>query len=327
MKVLVSGPAGHVGNNVLRELVHRGHTVRALIREDERALGTLPVERIRGDLRDIPSLEHAVAGMDAVVHTAAYLSLSASGEPLMQEVNVEGTRHLVRAAKASGVARFVHFSSIHALIQAPYDTPITETRPLALGPHFHPYDRSKALAEEIVLGENSANFSTLVLNPTAILGPWDFKPSRLGRVLMSLAKGTMPALVQAGFDWVDVRDVSLAAANALESGCSGCRYLLPGQWRSFRDFADEVSRHTGIPAPRWVVPLELAAIGAPLAEFWGMLRKEEPLFSRGALHMLRDQNQRVDGRQAMNELNHCPRPFEETVRDALKWFEEGDCGR
>ena len=88
MKVLVSGPAGHVGNNVLRELLHRGHTVRALVRDDERALVNLSVERVRGDLRDASSLERAVEGMDAVVHTAAVVSLSPSGEPLMKEVNV-----------------------------------------------------------------------------------------------------------------------------------------------------------------------------------------------------------------------------------------------
>ena len=111
----------------------------------------------------------------------------------------------MRVSRGQG---FIHFSSVHALSQTPFDAPLTEENALALSSDAHPYDRTKAEAEGIVLSGSASGMTCAIVSPTAVLGPNDFKPSRLGRVLWSLFTGKMPALVQSGFDFVDVRDVA-----------------------------------------------------------------------------------------------------------------------
>ena len=321
LKVLVTGAAGHIGNNVVRALLESGHSPIPMVRSDQTALDGLPVEIRRGDLLDPASLSACVEGVDAVIHAAAYVGLKASEQDQMERVNIQGTRGLLNACEKASVARFVHFSSVHALSQTPFEAPLTETNALALKPEAHPYDRTKAEAERCVLEAAEQGLSVAIVSPTAVLGPHDFKPSRLGQVLWALYAGKMPALVKSGFDFVDVRDVSMGAVKAMESDCRGERYLLTGKWHSFRELAESVERvPEARPAPGWDAPVFLASIGAPFAEFGSWLTGKPPLFSRGALHMLVHQNPQVDGAKARERLGYSSRPLEETVEDTLEWW-------
>ena len=198
MRVLVTGGAGHVGNNVVRALLEDGHEVRCLIRSDDEALEGLNVERVTGDLLNRDSLRASLSGMEAVIHSAAFVGLNQSEAEKMHAINVEGTRTLLEESDAAKVRRFVHFSSVHGLRQGPFDEPLTETNALADSPEDHPYDRTKAQAERLILNHSNDGLKTCVLNPTAILGPHDYKPSRLGKVVRALGNGEMPVLVDSG---------------------------------------------------------------------------------------------------------------------------------
>ena len=323
MKVLVTGAAGHIGNNVVRALLNSGHSPIPMVRSDQAALDGLPVEIRRGDLLDPASLSACVEGVDAVIHAAAYVGLKTSEQPQMERVNVQGTQGLLDACEKASVARFVHFSSVHALDQAPFDSPLAETNALALDVEAHPYDRTKAEAERCVLGAAEQGLSAVIVSPTAVLGPHDFKPSRLGQVLWSLYTGKMPGLVKSGFDFVDVRDVAMGAVKAMESDCRGERYLLTGKWHSFRELAEAVERvPEARPAPRFDASIFLASIGAPFAELGSWITGKAPLFSRGALHMLVHQNPQVEGGKARKRLGYSSRPLNETVADTLQWWRD-----
>lgn len=318
----VTGASGHLGANLVRALLEEGHAVRALVRDDVRALEGLPVERVRGDVLDPPSLGPLVAGAEAVFHLAARISIAGDPDGLVRRTNVEGTRHLAAACLAARVPRLVHLSSIHALAAHPAGAPVDGgRRPADLEPGAPAYNRSKALGEREVLSAAARGLGVVILRPTAVLGPHDHKPSRMGRVLLALARGRMPGLVAGGFDWVDARDVARAALAAARTGAAGGRYLLPGHWRTLPEVARAVAARSGRPPPRLVVPMALARLAAPFAEAWARLSGGEPLFTRESLHALRHYRH-VRGAEAARDLGWAPRPFEETVGSALDWLRE-----
>jgi dihydroflavonol-4-reductase len=321
MTVVVTGASGHIGGNLVRALLDRGRPVRALVHQDRRALQGLQAEIVQGDVRDPASLRHAFKGAQVVYHTAAHVSIATDEWPLLHAINVVGTRNVVEACLHCGVRRLIHFSSIHALQQEPLDAPVDESRPLAEAIDDAPYDRSKAAAEQEVRRGIAQGLDAVVLNPTAILGPHDYRPSHMGQVLLALGSGQLPALVPGGFDWVDVRDVVKGAMRAEERAPGGARYILSGHWASVRDLAAMVESITGVRAPWLVCPLFLAYLGVPLATATACLSGQRPLFTRVALDTLQG-NRQIRHARAAGELGYHPRPLQETLVDSLRWFAE-----
>ena len=318
--VAVTGATGHVGGSLVRALVAAGARVRALVRDDARALAGLPVEAVRGDVLAPETLPALLAGAEVVFHLAGVISLSGDPGGRVVRTNVEGTRHVAVAARAAGARRLVHVSSVHAYTGRPLDLPVDESRPLAdEEPRPVPYDRSKAAGQRLALGAAGGALEAVSLNPVAILGPPDFRGSRTGRLLASLAAGRMPALTEGGFSWVDVRDVAGALVAAATRGRSGEAYLLPGHWRSMAELAALVHAAGGARPPRLVTPWWLARAGAPLVEAWSRVAGSEPLYTAESMDTVR-KHRVVLGDKAARELGWAPRPIEETVRDTLAWI-------
>ena len=245
MKAAVTGASGHVGANLIRVLLARGDSVRALVHRDRRALSGLPIETAMGDVRDPASLEQAFAGAEVVYHAAGYISLVSGEWSRLHAVNVVGTRNVVEACLRCGVRRLVHFSSIHAMDLNPERAQIDESTPLVAEGGVPPYSLSKAEGEREVQEGIANGLDAVILNPTAILGPHDYAPSHQGEVLLALARRMLPALVEGGFDWVDARDVAKGALSAAVRGTAGARYILSGHWVSVRELARLVGSITG----------------------------------------------------------------------------------
>ena len=315
----VTGISGLVGGNLARALLAQGYRVRGLIHHDRRAIQGLDVACFPGDIRDIDSLRQIFAGAEVVYHLAAHISLETSEGSQTQAVNVLGTRNVVNACLECGVERLVHVSSIHTLDQDLLGQQGSETHRRARLPRRLHYSRSKTAGELEVRRGVEAGLDAVILKPTGIIGPYDFKPSYLGRAILALAHRKLPALVNGGFDWVDVRDVVAGMIHAQQEAKSGSSYVLSGHWRSVRDIADQVELLTGVPAPRMVVPLWMAYLGIPLMRFLAKIQKQEPLYTRMSLDAL-SSHQLVNGDLAQRELNIVPHPFEETIADTVDWF-------
>jgi dihydroflavonol-4-reductase len=321
MTVVVTGAAGHIGANLVRALIAKGRPTRSLVHVSCQAIEGLDTEIVQGDVRDQESLCRAFDGAEVVYHLAANISLSMDDWPRLEDVNVIGTRNVVEACLRCGMRRLVHFSSVHALVQEPMDTPVDESRPLVESRHYPPYDRSKAVAEKEVQRGIEQGLDAVIINPTAIIGPHDYEPSYFGEALLSLAQRRLPGLVTGGFDWVDVRDVVEGALLAEEQAPTGAKYLLSGHWVSICDIADMVADFTGRPAPGFVCPLWLARLGAPVVTAFSSLKGKWPLYTSVSMRALRS-NRTISHERATRELGYQPRPFRETLIDTLNWFEE-----
>lgn len=319
MIVAVTGASGHVGANLVRALVARGDTVRVLVHDGTTSIDGLPLERVPGDVLDSASLHRLVDGAERVFHLAAKISLDPAERPLLEKINIEGPRNMIAACKAARVKRLVHFSSIHAFSANPREEMIDEDRPLASGPGLLPYDATKAAGERVVRNAIEEGFDAVIVNPTGILGPIDYGPSHMGEVLQDLYHGRLPGGVDAGFNWVDVRDVVSGALEASERAPRGARYLLAGHWHSFRELLQMLTAATG-KRRRWLVtPMWLAKASAPFAVGFAKLAGKRPLFTPASLSVL-EKHQRVSFDKAQRELGYCPRPIAETIRDTFDWL-------
>ena len=318
--VVVTGAAGHLGGCLVRTLRARGQQVRALVHRDRRALEGLDVEVIAGDVMNEESLRHAFSGADVVYHAAAYISISMGEHQRLHEINVVGTRNVVEACLHCGVKRLVHFSSIEVLECEPLCEPVDESRPLVQSQSALPYASSKAAGERQVRQGMARGLDAVILYPTAMIGPYDYRQGFPNAGLRAICEGRLWALVEGGFDWVDVRDVSKGALHAAERAPAGARYILSGHWASLHDLALLAREITGAPVPRLVCPMGLARVGAPFVTAACHLLGKQPLYTSAALVPLAG-NRNISHARAANELGYRPRPLRRTVVDTMQWFE------
>lgn len=322
MTVVVTGASGHVGANLVRIFLRRGERVRALVHHDRRALEGLDVEVVLGDICDPDLLLPAFRGADVVYHTAAHISILMSEWSQLEAVNICGVRNVVDACLRCGVRRLVHFSSIEAFSDEPPEAVIDETRPSSCGPGALPYARSKVAGEVAVRDGIARGLDAVIVNPTAIIGPHDYRGGPMSEALLRLANGSLPILVEGGFNWVDVRDVAGGAIRAAEVAPPAAQYILGGHWISLREMASLLEEITGAPAPRWTVPIGLARLGAPFITAYSHLTGQRALYTRASLRPLSGYR-RVSHARATRDLGYRPRPFPETIADTVRWLEEG----
>jgi len=315
-KVAVTGASGHIGANLVRELLARGYRVAVLVRKSSRALEGLDVVRHDGDVLDTESLCKAFRGCEQVYHLAAYVTIQGGEWDKLYPVNVEGTRNVLKACCKEGVATLVHFSSIHALDMNSQGHPVTEETRLLGDGQGSEYDCSKAQSEALVRGNECASLSTRIIYPTAVIGPNDFSGSLTGQAIEKMARGRLPVLVSGGFDWVDARDLVAGAIDAAEKGVDGDRYILSGHYRSVTEMAQLISGLCNVAAPRLTVPRCLAALAVPFIGAWARLRQEAPLFTRDSLAALAA-NPGISHQKATDKLGYGPRLFEDSIEDTL----------
>jgi len=320
MKIAVTGASGHVGTNLCRMLIGEGFSVKALIHSTTLGLEDLDIEIVRGDINSESDLRNLCRGCETVFHLAACISIRRNDQECIR-TNAESCVTLISAARAEGVKRIIHFSSIHAFSHEPMDRVLDETRGLALGSTAS-YDRSKALGQKIMLDASSPELEVVVLNPTAIIGPCDHKPSLIGNAVIRFYKGQNPTLIPGGYNWVDVRDICRAAVNAITQGTPGQCYLLGGSWQSLATLADTIAKLGGNKKPAITLPMWLAGIGAVFLNLHATLTGSTPLYTAMSLEALKYGHKNISSLKAEKELGFVARPFGETMTDTINWFRQ-----
>jgi len=323
MTTLVTGATGFVGSHVARQLVSQGHAVRILVRRTSNlgVLEGLNAERVEGDLRDAPSLERAMRGVRRVFHVAADYRLWTRRPQEIYECNVQGTRRLLDAAGKAGVEKFVYTSTVATIaVPRPGALPNEETRATVDEMIGH-YKRSKFMAEQEAMRAAADGLPVVIVNPTAPVGPGDWKPTPTGRILLDFLNGKMPAYVDTGLNVAAVEDVAAGHLLAAEKGRVGERYILGGRNMTLKQILDALSAITGRPAP-WVRLPHAVALAAGYADEWiSRLAGREPQIPVEGVKMSRHR-MFVASDKAERELGYQTSSVEAALERAVRWYEE-----
>ena len=238
---------------MVRRLLAVGETVRVLVRpgSDLRNVGGLDVALARGDLGEPNSLTEAVSGCEGLFHVAAEYRYWAPQPDQIYATNVAGTRALMGAAAAAGVARIVYTSSTATLGFAPAGRVADEETLGGLDGMIGHYKRSKFLAEaEVRRMVREEGLPAVIVNPSTPVGPRDIKPTPTGRIVVECARGRMPAYVETGLNVVHVDDVADGHILAYRRGRVGERYVLGGADMTLREILGAVAVAAGRAPPQ-----------------------------------------------------------------------------
>lgn len=319
---LVTGATGHLGANLVRRLLSEGHRVRVLLRSGSptAAVDGLDVERAIGDLRNPASLARAVDGCARVFHCAAMISIVRGGEQEIFETNVLGTRNLLAAAARAGVARVVVTGSFSAVGHHP-GRASDERDPFNPFEKTMAYERSKAAMEHECLKAVVEGQDVVIAISCAIIGPNDFKPSRMGRVVADVANRRMRAYIPGGFEFVAARDIVQGHLLAMERGRPGQRYIFSTEFVTVDTLMAWLEEITGRPRPALRLPPALmAAIASIASPVLSALSPDTPQrLTPGAVRILR-MHRRADCTKAKRELGYEPTSVKDALREAYEWF-------
>jgi len=323
MITLVTGATGFVGSHITRLLVRRGCRVRVLVRRDSRldALDGVPVDIVRGDLRDPASLAAAVDGVRRVFHAAADYRLWSRDPRELYASNVDGTRHLLEACRRIGVERFVYTSSV-ATLAVPRGPMLPDENTVAqVDEMIGHYKRSKLLAEQDVLAAAAGGLPAVVLNPTTPVGPGDWKPTPTGRMIVDFLRGRMVAYLDTGLNLVPVEDVAEGHVLAAERGRAGERYILGGRNMTLKQIFEALAAVSGRAAPTWQMPFAVAMAAGYASELIARVSHREPPVPLEGVRMARHR-MFVDASKAQRELGFVPGSIEEALGRAVTWYRE-----
>lgn len=320
--MVVTGATGHIGNVLVRQLLARGHGVRAVVMpaDDDRPLKGLDVEIVHGDVRHLPSLKAAFAGADVVFHLGGIVTIMPGMKAILEAVNVGGVRNVIDACWAASVRRLVYASSVHAIAEPPQGEVIDESQPFAPDRVLGDYARSKARATLLLLDEvRKGGLDAVVCCPTGVIGPWDYKVSNIGQLILDFASGHLKSYVRGAYDFVDVRDVAVGLVLAAERGESGRHYILSGSQVQVPELMKELERNIGHKAPGYEIPSGIARAAGVLASAYYRLVRRRPVFTAYSIDVLRS-NSQVSAARARAELGFTTRRWQDSIRDHVEWF-------
>lgn len=320
MRAFVTGGTGFVGSHVVRSLLQSGYKVTALVRGSSNLgnLRGLEIDIVKGDLND-PHIWKQMHGCHYLFHVAAHYSLWQKDRDLLYRHNVEGTRNLLAAAQKAGIERTVYTSSVAAIGVGKRGKVVDETHQSPVEKLVGDYKKSKFLAEQVAIAAAKQGQDIVIVNPSSPIGSMDIKPTPTGDIILRFLRRQMPAYVDTGLNFIDVRDVARGHLLALEKGKTGDRYILGHQNLSLKQLLEILSDITGLKAPQisvpaflplsvaWIEEKILAPIGkTPTVPIDGVRMAQQPMY--------------YDASKAVRELGLPQSPLNVALKDAVDWF-------
>ncbi|MBL8020893.1 MAG: SDR family oxidoreductase [Leptospirales bacterium] len=324
---LVTGASGHIGSNLVHQLLEQGEKVRALVRASSN-VSQLPahsnLELVHGDVYDRASLIRATEGCSLVYHTAAVYSLSRKNPGQILDTAMQGTRNILEAIKvAGGVRRVVYTSSVAAV-----GTTIDPSSPLneeswTSGDDLDEYTRAKLESEKLAHSlAKELGIDLVAVNPSLVLGPMDNKPTPSNKVVVDFLAGKIPAYLETGFSTVHVGDVARGHILAMQKGRAGERYILSGENIKLGAFLELLGTVSGKKPPGLKLPRFLALGMAHVFEATAAITKSDPLATVQSIRGLYGRYGYYDCAKAKRELGYTFQSLEKTARETIAWFQE-----
>ena len=323
MKTLITGATGFVGAAVLRELLKKGHKVKALVRQSSILdnLKNLDVETVQGDLIDRDSLKLALKDCKYLFHVAADYRLWVPKSEEIYLNNVKGTENLMEEALSSGVEKVVYTSSV-AVLGKPINGDIAnEKTPVNISQMIGHYKKSKFLAEEKVKEfYKTRRLPVVIVNPAAPVAPRDKKPTPTGKMILDAAMKKIPAYLDTGLNVVHVDDVAKGHLQAFHKGKLGERYILGGDNLTFKQILEMISSMCGHKPPKIQLPKKpLYPIGYLFEIFARLFNIKNPMITVDMIRMA-EKRMFFSSEKAKKELNYKCKPAKFALKDAINWF-------
>ena len=326
-KVLVTGGAGFIGSHLVELLLAEGRQVR-VIEKPGVSTAHLPdqpeVEIVYADLRDSQAIAGTADGCEIVLHLAANPNLWARDPEEFEQVNHQGTRRVLDAARSASALRTVHVSTESILAPPGYQGVITEATETTLDDMIGPYCRSKWQAEELARQAAKAGDPVIIARPTIPIGPGDRLMGPPSRMICDFCNGRVKGYLQGDLNMIDVRDVALGIWTAALHGEPGKNYLLANENWTILELFEFLSELTGRAAPRMKVPYRVALSFAYLEEWVcsHLLAKRLPMATVTGVK-LTQRPMRFDGCQSRKKLQLPPlRDCRDALRGTVQWFRE-----
>jgi dihydroflavonol-4-reductase len=316
-KVLVTGANGFLGAHLCRRLLDEGHSVSALVRKnsDLSEIEGLPVNKIFGDVTEPESLESAFRNQDTVFHLAGYVGYKKSDRPLMDRVNITGTKNVVDACLKLHTPNLLHLSSVVAVGASFEPAEMTEKSEYNLNHLNLGYYETKHLAEKIVLNAvANKNLNAVCVNPSTIYGAADAKKGSR-KTQVKVARGAFPFYTSGGVNVVAVEDVLDGIIAAVEKGKIGERYLLTGDNILIKSLFEQIASFAGVPAPKILIPNWLLHTIGKFGDQFGVGPSQENAWSATLFNWF-------DSTKARTELNFKPRPSGVAIENSVRWMKD-----
>lgn len=329
MKYLVTGAAGFLGGTICRQLIERGENVRAFVLPGDPAMKYVPqaAEIVEGDLTDMDSLEklfNVEEGTETIVlHIASVVTVNPDYSSKVMEVNVDGTRNIIRLCLSHPECKkLVYCSSTGAIPEAAMGKAIKEVRRFDPDEVVGCYSRSKAMASQAVLDAvHEQGLNACIVHPSGIMGPEDYAIGETTGTLIKIIKGEMPAGIDGSFNLCDVRDLAAGTIAAADKGKAGECYILANEPVSFRDFSRMVSDEAGCKKVGMFLPIWAANMMGGMMEKQAKKKGTKPMMTRFSVYNLA-RNNKFDSTKAIRELGYSTRSYRDTIHDEIQWLKE-----
>jgi dihydroflavonol-4-reductase len=322
-KILITGGTGFLGSYIIKELVEKGHAVRALRRSKQLPFW-IPaeilnkVEWVAGDVLDVVSLDDAMEGIDIIIHSAAIVSFGKKDREQMYNVNVEGTANVVNMALEKNVTRLLHISSVAAVGRTINGGYVDEEKKWEENKANTHYAKSKFKAELQVWRGISEGLKAVILNPSTILGygDWHNSSCAIFRQVYEGFKWYTPGIN--GF--VDVADVAKATILLMESSVSEQRFIINGDNWSFKKLQDTIAEGFGNKKPSLKTTPFLLAIAWRLEKIKSFFTRKKPLLTKESARVAQSQTMFENGKllKAFPEFSYTP--LEDSIQKACKMY-------
>lgn len=327
MEILVTGPDGVLGSNLVRELIKREYKVSVLlepVKENTslpKTLEGLPIHIYYGNILDPVALDKAFVNKQIVFHCAASTKMFPAQNDIVNTVNIGGTQNIIDACLKHNVERMIYVGTANSFGYGTSENPGNEEKPYLSSKYKIDYMNSKQQAQEIILkAVKERKLPALVVNPTFMIGPFDSRPSS-GEMILAIHNNKVPGYSRGGKNYVAVKDVATAMANAITMGRIGECYIVGNKNLGYKEAFELIASSIGSKAPTRKFSDNTVKIYGRLNSTFAKVFKYYPKVTK-ELAIVSCDSHFYSSEKARKELLLPETPIEDAIKECYDWFRE-----
>ncbi|MDX2360192.1 MAG: NAD-dependent epimerase/dehydratase family protein [Crocinitomicaceae bacterium] len=323
MKVLVTGPDGVLGSNLVRELLSREYEVSVMLLEGAKSptLDGLNITRFYGNILNPDTLSEPFKDKDVIIHCAANTSVYPSRNEFVNRVNIEGSQNVIDKVLEYNIKQLIYVGTANSFGYGSMDAPGIEGNPYASEHYGLDYMDSKQKTQELVLKSvKEDGLPAIVVNPTFMIGPYDSTPSS-GAMIMAVHNGKVVACPPGGKNFIAVKDAAIGIANAITMGEIGECYIIGNVNMTYKEAFVMIATTIGAKPPKMKFGSFMVKFYGSMSSFFASVFRYTPTLTRQMADVSCDEHY-YSPEKARRELALPQTPIEDAVKECYKWFGE-----